>query len=174
MRNCKKAVLTGAALACGVYAAMVLWPEVAVARYREVIERAAARFDVDARLVRAVVRVESSGRRRARSRRGAVGLMQVLPSTAEGLAAELGLREFREEDLEDPDVNVMLGTYYLWKLCGRFGGDLALALAAYNAGPTRVSEWVRENPGIAGEALVERAAYPETRRFVRAVLRRVL
>jgi hypothetical protein len=92
------------------------------------ILRAAASHDVDPLLVAAVVEVESTFRPRARSHKGATGLMQLLPSTA-------GMPAFR---LVDPRTNLNAGSAYLSEMLERFDGDLELALAAYNAGPTNV------------------------------------
>ena len=173
MKGSMRLALVIGGLALGFGLALLVSPDVSVAWYGPTIETAAGEFGVDARLVQAVVRVESSGRRRARSRRGAVGLMQLLPSTARQLAQELELGEVRESDLEDAVLNIRLGTYYLSKLGKRFEGDITLVLAAYNAGPSKVSAWRREHPELSSAALLERVAYPETRRFVGKVMRRI-
>ncbi|MBP1634296.1 MAG: mltC [Acidobacteria bacterium] len=116
--------------------------------YREVIKAAAAREGVDARLVDAVIRVESGYRPDARSRKGAMGLMQLMPGTVERYAVR---------DPYDPTDNINAGTRHLKSLLDRF--ELSLALAAYNA----------------GEAAVERfrgiPPYAETQNYVRQVLR---
>ena len=161
------------ALALGLSLSVVLSGEFAVRRYAPIAERMAHEFDVDPNLVLAVIGAESAGRPRARSRRGAIGLMQVMPATAAQLARELDMPPLTEKDLEDPETNVRLGTYYLSKLDKRFEGDRMLALAGYNAGPARVGEWQREHPQLSGHALIEKAAYAETRGFVRAVTRRM-
>ena len=122
--------------------------------YGESIRRAAERYDLDGLLLASMVEVESSFDPQARSHRGAVGLMQLLPSTAEGLGREpLSL-----EDLHDPIVNIDRGARYLRQLLDRFEGDLELALAAYNAGPGNV----RRYGGI--------PPFRETRRYVQKVL----
>jgi len=114
---------------------------------------------LDPALVCSVVRAESRFRADAVSPRGAVGWMQLMPDTAEWVADRLG-RSAR--DLRDPETNLLLGTAYLRYLLDRFGRT-DLALAAYNAGPTRVDQWV-----AAGEA-----QYAETSAFVVRVLRGV-
>ena len=109
------------------------------ATYQEMVEAiadASRRYDVPPETILAVIRIESAFDTEAVSEAGAVGLMQVLPSTAEELARELRM-PFSEETLRDPSSNITLGTFYLTKMLGRFD-DLALALAAYNAGPGRV------------------------------------
>ncbi len=94
------------------------------------IREAAARYNVDPLLVRAVIKVESDFDHRAVSKKGAIGLMQLMPETA---------RDLRINNPFDPRANIMGGTRYLGKMLSLFDGDLSLGLAAYNAGPTRVA-----------------------------------
>jgi soluble lytic murein transglycosylase-like protein len=110
------------------------------ATYQEMVDAiadASRRYDVPPETILAVIRIESAFNTDAVSEAGAVGLMQVLPSTAEEMARELRM-PFSEGMLRDPSSNITLGTYYLTKMLGRFD-DLSLALAAYNAGPGKVS-----------------------------------
>lgn len=100
---------------------------------------AALRYDVAPETILAVIRIESGFDAGATSEAGAVGLMQILPSTAEEVARELRLPWSGGDQLRDPATNIRLGTHYLTKLLARFD-DLALALAAYNEGPERVAE----------------------------------
>jgi soluble lytic murein transglycosylase-like protein len=115
--------------------------------YGDLIDTTAARHGVDARLVRAIVEVESSYRPEARSPRGAMGLMQLMPPTA---------REYRLRDPYDPESNLEAGVRHLRSLLDRF--EVSLALAAYNAGEGAV----RRFGGI--------PPFPETRAYVRRVL----
>ncbi len=102
-------------------------------------------------LLLSVIMSESSFRQDAVSHKGAVGLMQIMPATAADLAAELDLEWAASrgpELLENPEVNIQLGAYYLRKLIEAFDDDVSLALTAYNMGPGRVlqmqAEWVEE------------------------------
>lgn len=95
----------------------------------EVIRRHANRFRIDEALVRAVIKVESDFNPRALSSKGAQGMMQLIPETA---------RDMNVADPFDPEQNIRGGTRYLRLMLDRFDGDLELALAAYNAGPTTV------------------------------------
>jgi hypothetical protein len=105
--------------------------------YQELVEAAAARYNVDADLIASVIAVESNFDPKARSRRNARGLMQLLPQTA----ARLGV-----QNIYDPQENIDAGTRYLRELLQKYNNDLVLALAAYNAGPERVQQYGRVPP----------------------------
>jgi soluble lytic murein transglycosylase len=117
--------------------------------YRRLVEGYARIYGLDPALVAAVIYEESRFRPGTRSDAGAVGLMQLLPSTAQGIADRTGGRAFRVSDLLDPDINVRYGCWYLRhlreKYADRPNGD-ALALAAYNAGQSNVDSWIEHTP----------------------------
>jgi len=117
--------------------------------YHHIVKEKADKYEVDPSLVHAVIRAESNGAQYAVSRKGAMGLMQLMPSTA---------YELQVKDPFNPEENIDGGTRYLKSLIERFNGDLTLALAAYNAGPKTV-EKSRMIPSI-----------PETQQYVRRVL----
>lgn len=103
------------------------------------VHEASVRYEMEPEMILAVIRTESAFDVNALSNKGAVGLMQILPSTAQEIAQELRM-EWRGEDLlRDPSANIAMGTYYLTKLLGQFE-DMAVALTAYNHGPGRVAE----------------------------------
>ena len=102
------------------------------------------RTGYDPLLILAIIDVESDFEEGAVSHKGAQGLMQVKPSTLHYLAEENGLRLTREEVASDPTVSVRLAIRYLRNLQDRFGGDLDLALMAYNAGPARIRKAIKE------------------------------
>jgi len=105
--------------------------------YSELIRAAAARYAVDADLVTSVIAAESNFDPKAVSRKNARGLMQLLPDTA---------KRFGVRNVFDPKENIEAGTHYLSQLLQRYDNDLALALAAYNAGPDRVRQYGRVPP----------------------------
>lgn len=117
---------------------------------------------IDPALLAAVIETESKFNSNARSAAGAVGLMQLTPSTAEGIAQATGGSKFRVSDLTDPDINVRYGAWYLRHLLDRYNQDERLALAAYNAGEDNVDRWQREHVGI---------QFEETRGYVDKVER---
>ena len=102
-------------------------------QYDSYIREASQRYKVDPALIQAVIDVESSGNAGAISPKGALGLMQLMPSTA---ASEFGVYNSRR--LLDPRTNIHLGTRYLAIQLRAFNGNVRTALAAYNAGPGRV------------------------------------
>ncbi|MDR2772770.1 MAG: lytic transglycosylase domain-containing protein [Elusimicrobiota bacterium] len=102
--------------------------------YADIIDRYARRFKVDPLLVGAVMRKESSINPLAVSHKGAVGLMQLMPSTAQEIAIDLNIGNYNHEMLKDPAINVMFGTYYLRRLSIRYDNNLIMTLGAYNAG----------------------------------------
>jgi len=144
-------------------------------RYRAEIAQAAGRHNVDPYLVAAVVKAESGFDSRARSDAGALGLMQLMPATADWIAARDDWKGVRRPDLNDPAQNLDLGTYYLAFLLDRFG-DVPTALAAYNAGHGVVEQWLAaEGASPAGGSpttlLAADIPFPETRGFVDRVER---
>ncbi|MFQ5881271.1 MAG: transglycosylase SLT domain-containing protein [Candidatus Methylomirabilales bacterium] len=132
------------------------------------VDQYAQETHLDPYLVIALIREESGFSATALSRAGAQGLMQLLPVTAERVARENGLPS--PHDLYTPGLNIALGTRYLAQLHQEFGGNLVLALAAYNAGPHNVRRWLKERPFQDPDTFVEEIPYPETRQYVKRVL----
>jgi soluble lytic murein transglycosylase len=135
------------------------------------VESAAREFGLDPDLLRALIVTESGGDPRARSRAGAVGLLQLMLPSANDVARRLGMGEVRTEDLEDPATNVRLGAGYLAWLLGVFGGEESFAVAAYNAGPEPVKRWRRRAADAPADVVVLREGYEETRRHLLRVRR---
>jgi soluble lytic murein transglycosylase len=128
-------------------------------RYEEIVRGHARNYRLEATLLAAVIYQESKFDADARSSSGAIGLMQLLPDTAEGIAERTGGTAFVVDDLYEPELNVRYGAWYLRHLLDKYG-DEATALAAYNAGQTNVDRWRRDGRGI---------RFPETRHYVRRV-----
>lgn len=139
--------------------------------YRPQVVAAAGRNGLDPRLVLAVVRAESGFRPDAVSDEGAVGLMQLTPSTAAWVAGQRRLgATVTPADLRDPAYNLASGAWYLAWLLRQFGGRLPVAVAAYNAGPTTVRGWLDAGRWNGRRSDADAIPYPETRGFVRRVL----
>jgi len=138
--------------------------------YFEIISAEAQSVDIDPYLVSAVIKAESNFREDAQSSAGAMGLMQLMPSTAEWLATKGGY-EFEPERLYEPEYNIRLGCQYLRFLLDYWQWDVCKALASYNAGQTNVARWLNE--GIwdgTGENLAD-IPFNETQKYVDKVLR---
>lgn len=137
--------------------------------YEEVITREARRNDLDPALVAAVIYTESGFVPDSRSSQGAVGLMQVLPSTAEFVATHPGRPSPAPEQIDRPEVNIAYGTRYLRYLID--GHDsIPLALAAYNGGEANVDRWLDDAAAQGRELRVpEDIPFTETRGFVARV-----
>jgi soluble lytic murein transglycosylase len=137
--------------------------------YSDVIRQQAAEKHLDPALVAAVIYAETKFQPRD-SAAGAVGLMQMMPETANFLARRSGATTFRTADLGNPQVNIAYGSYYLRYLLDEYHGNVTLALAAYNGGESNVNRWVA-NARAAGQSLtVDDIPFPETRAYVSRVL----
>ena len=129
-------------------------------------------------LVLALIRQESRFDRRARSGSGALGLMQLMPSTARSLARRMGLSESRKRLTRSPTHNVALGSRYLSDMIKRHSGSYLLAVAAYNGGPRNVARWIKANgdprhdPDVDIIDWIEMIPLAETRNYVQRVLER--
>jgi len=122
--------------------------------------------NLDPALLCAVILEESQFNPQAISPAGARGLMQVLPSTAQQLVQQMKVHPYSDKLLFDPGMNLRLGSFYLTRLLEEFGGREILALAAYNAGPQLVREWMANTPSARDDEFLENIPYAETRNYV--------
>ena len=127
--------------------------------YQQIVVGHADNYDLEPHLLAAVIYQESKFDADAVSESGAVGLMQLLPATAQGIADRTGGSGWHERDLVDPELNVRYGSWYLRHLLDKYENE-ELALAAYNAGQANVDRWREEGGGI---------QFPETRHYVQRV-----
>jgi len=134
------------------------------------INRHAKSNNLDPALLSAVILEESRFNPQAVSPAGARGLMQVLPSTATQIVQRMRVRPYSNGLLFDPEINIRLGSWYLSSLLEEFGGKETLALAAYNAGPHMVRQWMAKTPAAREDEFVENIPYPETRNYVIRVI----
>lgn len=123
-------------------------------KYEQIVRGHAQNYGLEPELLAAVIYTESKFDADAESESGAIGLMQLLPETAAGIATRTGGSKFRTEDLYDPELNVRYGSWYLRHLLQKYDGDLAKALAAYNGGQGNVDRGIQ---------------YPETTAYVERV-----
>jgi soluble lytic murein transglycosylase len=146
------------------------WNALSPVTQKQALYRLAGEAKVDPLLLAAIVRSESSFNPFAESSKGALGLMQLMPATAVAMAKELKINYQDRDDLYSQDINLTLGTHYFAKMLRAFDGNLVLALAAYNAGPTRVRSWGLDPWGQDQEALIEAIPIAQTRVYVVSVL----
>jgi soluble lytic murein transglycosylase len=137
--------------------------------YSDVIREQAAEKHLDPALIAAVIYAETKFDPRTSSA-GALGLMQILPGTAEFLARRSGATTFTIPDLTTPAVNIAYGSYYLRYLLDRYNGQEALALAAYNGGETNVDRWLARARNGGRELSTDEIPFPQTRAYVVRVL----
>ncbi len=135
------------------------------------VRRFAMENQLDPFLVAALIRQESEFNPGAISRANALGLMQLLPVTGRKTAKELHLSSFRTETLLVPNINLQLGTRYFREMIDHYNGQVEYALAAYNAGPNRVEEWLSAGNYRDVAEFVESIPFTETREYVQAIVR---
>ena len=136
--------------------------------YRDKVLAVAKRDAIDPSWIYGVMRRESAFINDIRSSAGAVGLMQLLPTTAKYVAKKVG-QKVSNGDLTDENVSISLGAHYLRQLRDRFNHSV-LATAAYNAGPNRVAKWLPDSKLLPADVWVDTIPITETRRYVRAVM----
>lgn len=134
-----------------------------------------------------IMQAESGGNQTAVSPKGALGVMQLMPETAEETSRELGIPYSKERLATDPNYNAALGTAYINKMLGRFHGNQTLAVAAYNAGPGMVDDWINgtnktgKNPsklqlpdprtgGAAAQEFIQKIPFQETRNYTAKIM----
>ena len=141
-----------------------LWP------YQEEIMEYTDRNKIDPFLVAAVIKNESNFARGAKSKPGAIGLMQIMPETGEWIAKEMGITNFTVEDLENSDTNIRMGCWYLSELEYEFGKNRVLVLGAYNAGRGNMKTWMEDKGWNYSFNDIDSIPYADTREYVKNVL----
>ena len=139
-------------------------------KYHIIIKKYAAKYDLDWFLVSSLIYYESRFRSNALSPKGACGLMQIMPSTAQAEAAKMGWGKVEHRDLFKPKINIELGCLHLRDILREFNGDTKLALVAYNAGSGSVYKWYRQagafHKGRLRYTDISSYIYPETSAYV--------
>jgi soluble lytic murein transglycosylase len=138
--------------------------------YQEQVMSNIAKHDLDPSVIYGVMRRESLFDPLARSKVGALGLMQLMPSTARNVARSLGLKKPQQADILDVSNNIRLGTQYFKSVLQQFDNNVPLAAAAYNAGPRNVRRWLPKKESMEADLWIETVPFKETRNYVQAVL----
>jgi len=147
----------------------ILFPE----PYWTTIKAESAKNNLDPYLVASLIRQESEFNPSAISYADAWGLMQLLPSVGKRLARQEGLTNYQTFQLLNPEINIRLGTRYLRETLDKFGGVTEYALAAYNAGDSRVVDWQAAGPYGGMDEFVESIPFSQTREYVQAIVRNI-
>ena len=133
--------------------------------YINIIRKECQKYDVDKYEILSIIKAESDFDADAISSKNAIGLMQLTPETANWCAKKLGIDEVDKNDLINPEINIMLGTYYYSYLLNRYG-DMNTALAAYNAGMGKVDDWLADKRYSSDGKNIETTPYPETNKYL--------
>ncbi len=142
-----------------------MWP------WQQEILRYSGKNRVDPFLIAAIIKNESNFNQSAVSEAGAVGLMQIMPETGRWIAAQMGLTDYRDEDLYKTGTNISMGCWYVSELEREFQRNLALLMIAYNAGRGQAREWMRQNGWDYDFNDAASIPYADTREYVVNVLR---
>jgi soluble lytic murein transglycosylase len=135
--------------------------------HHDALSAAARQWGLDEALVFSIIRQESRFMPHARSRVGAMGLMQLMPATAQWVARQIPVQPYRQDMLARPETNILMGSYYFRRVLNDLGHPI-LATAAYNAGPGRAKRW-RDERSLEGAIYVETIPFNETRDYVKRV-----
>jgi len=147
--------------------------------YRSEIKHYSQKHILDPYLVAAIIRAESNFQPDKVSQKGAVGLMQVMPDTANWVIRTSGLTQFSVEQLNEPQVNMEIGTWYLKYLFQQFHSvlinrsnksQMAIIAASYNAGPGNVDKWLKSNRWDGDDSTIEQIPFGETRHYVQRII----
>ena len=138
-------------------------------KYYDLIVQYAQENDLDSALVASVINVESGYNSDALSSKGAIGLMQIMPSTGEWISSQIG-EDFSQNEMFNPETNIKYGCFYLNYLL-RYFGDEKLALCAYNAGQGNVVSWLKNEEYSKDGATLDKIPYKETQNYLSRVLK---
>lgn len=134
-------------------------------KYKEIINKYSEEYNLDSYLVLAVIKTESNFNNKAISKKSAKGLMQIMDTTGEWAAKEIGINYFMPDMLYDEELNIKIGTWYLNNLEQEFS-DLDLILAAYNGGSGNVNKWLGDDAYSSDGETLDYIPFPETKKYV--------
>jgi soluble lytic murein transglycosylase len=146
-----------------------LWQSAYPRAYAEFVQKYTKQFDIPFELVWAIMRAESQYKKDVISPVGALGLMQVMPSTGKRVAEMLREQNFQPASLLQPETGIRYGSRYLQRLYKKFEGSIPMVAAAYNAGPHRVKTWLNSFGGLELDEFIEHIPFLETRNYVKKV-----
>lgn len=145
------------------------WKQMYPIQYEAEVVKAARKYQVDPFLILAVMKIESDFKPNRSSSKGASGLMQLMPETAQWIKERSGLNQ-SDINQNDPQTNIMMGTWYLAFLLEKYKGEQVKALAAYNAGQGNVDRWIETDVWDGQARTISNIPYGETRHYVKRAL----
>jgi soluble lytic murein transglycosylase len=138
--------------------------------HKDLIFRYSREYDVDPYLIAAIIKSESKFYHKATSRKDARGLMQISPITGVWAAEMLGIENYNPERLYEPEINIMIGCWYVHMLEKEFGGNLENMVAAYNGGSGNVTRWLTDKRYSSDGKSLDHIPFGETRNYVEKVI----
>lgn len=138
--------------------------------YKNYVNQYAKKYNLDPAIIYAISRQESHFNGKAKSHAGAMGVMQLMPTTAKRVAKDYKIPYRNKWNLLTEQTNIRLGSAYLQKMLDNHDGNLVLAAAAYNAGPHRVKKWTEKNNSIATDIWIELVPFKETRNYLKKIV----
>ncbi len=139
--------------------------------YQQDIITYSQKNQVDPFLIAAIIKNESGFSHKAVSKVGAIGLMQIMPQTGRWIAEQMGLKDYKDEELYQARTNIRMGCWYIGELDHEFNRNLALVMIAYNAGRGQTKEWMSQYGWDANFNDLKAIPFPDTREYVTRVLR---
>lgn len=139
--------------------------------YIEYVKKYATEYEVDPLMIFAIIKAESNFNRNVVSKSGAIGLMQLMDTTAEELCNQMDIFYVKKTSLYQPELNIQLGTKYFSNLMKEFDNNYLLALTAYNAGIGNVKKWIEQGVIQADGSDIENIPFKETNNYVRKIVR---
>lgn len=137
--------------------------------YSDVVFANSEKYSLDPYMVFALIKAESAYKKDAKSSQSAMGLMQITPKTAHWIAEKMGMKDFSEDKLFEPTINIEMGCWYLQNLRQEFGKKDELILAAYNAGRGNVSSWLQDGRYSDDGETLKDIPFSETKEYVKKI-----
>lgn len=164
------ALLLALLLLITIFRLPVVWQWLYPIYYPNIIQNNAVKFEHDPNLLLAIIQTESKFSGDETSKKGAIGLMQIMSDTADWILEKGDYPNSYRENLHNPAINVELGSWYLRYLSDVYNNDLIVVLAAYNAGPGTVNRWLMSKQWDGSLSSLSQVPYGETRHFIQRVL----
>ena len=138
--------------------------------YKEFVSKYCTKYNVEPDFLLAIIREESRFKADAGSHAGAQGLMQIMPATGKSVANQIGISNFNESMLHDPEISITMGSFYISQMLSNFGNNKYYALGAYNGGPGAMQRWISKYGGLDIDEFIESLTYDETKNYIKKVM----